>query len=87
MPVQAQRGGGSMSIAHSQPDTIWWCVVSKMLRPLYSRERSRYTLCRTSLDGTENLAPIGIRSTDRPARSEPLYSLRCSGRPGSRQGS
>ena len=25
--------------------------------------------------GTENIAPIGIRSTDRPARSESLYRL------------
>jgi hypothetical protein len=25
--------------------------------------------------GAENLAPIGIRSPDRPARSEPLYRL------------
>ena len=27
--------------------------------------------------GAENLAPTGIRSTDRPARSESLYRLSC----------
>ena len=30
--------------------------------------------------GTENLAPTGIRSPDRPARSESLYRLRYPGR-------
>ena len=29
--------------------------------------------------GAENLAPIGIRSPDRPARSTSLYRLRCRG--------
>jgi hypothetical protein len=28
------------------------------------------------LDGTEKLAPIGIRSPDRPARTKSLYRLR-----------
>jgi len=31
--------------------------------------------------GAENLAPTGIRSTDRPARSESLYRLSYPGRP------
>ena len=30
---------------------------------------------RADLDGCENLAPTGIRSPDRPARSESLYRL------------
>ena len=30
---------------------------------------------RAGLDGAENLAPTGIRSTDRPARGESLYRL------------
>jgi len=30
---------------------------------------------RSVLDGTENLASIGIRSPDHPARSESLYRL------------
>ena len=30
---------------------------------------------RTGLDSAENLAPTGIRSPDRPARSESLYRL------------
>jgi hypothetical protein len=31
--------------------------------------------------GSENLAPTGVRSTDRPARSESLYRLRYPGLP------
>jgi hypothetical protein len=57
-------------------------VVSDIPRPLYPRERSD-THCiegwvghRAGLDGAENLAPTGIRSTDRPARSKSLYRLR-----------
>ena len=30
---------------------------------------------RAGLEGAENLAPTGIRSPDRPARSESLYRL------------
>ena len=43
--------------------------------------RSRYPFCRrlvgprVGLDGRENLASTGIRSMDRPARSESLYRL------------
>ena len=53
--------------------------------PLFTRERPG-TKCTggwvglgTGLDGTENLAPIGIRYPDRPARSESLYRLRYPG--------
>jgi hypothetical protein len=31
----------------------------------------------TGLEVAENLAVTGIRSSNRPARSEPLYRLRC----------
>jgi hypothetical protein len=34
---------------------------------------------RASLDGAKNLAPTGIRSQDRPARSKSLYRLRYPG--------
>jgi hypothetical protein len=34
---------------------------------------------RAGLDGSENLAPTGIRSPDLPARSESLYRLSCIG--------
>jgi hypothetical protein len=34
---------------------------------------------RAGLDATENLTPTGIRSPDRPARSESLYRLRYPG--------
>ena len=56
-------------------------VVSITPRPLYPRERPG-THCiggwvgsRTVGTGEEYLAPTGIRSLDRPARSESLYRL------------
>jgi hypothetical protein len=56
-----------------------------MSRPLYPRERSG-THCLGGWvapgpvwTGAENLTPTGIRSSDRPARSESLYRLRYPG--------
>jgi hypothetical protein len=56
-------------------------VVNATFRPLYPRENPG-TDCigswvghRADLDSAENLAHIGIRSPDRPARSESLYRL------------
>jgi hypothetical protein len=56
-------------------------VVKATLRPLYTRERPG-THCiggwvgrRAGLEGAENLSHTGIRSPDRPARSESLYRL------------
>jgi hypothetical protein len=58
-------------------------VVSTMIRPLYPREKTRYPLYRRLVGpqgpvwtSAENLANTGIRSPDRPARSESLYLLR-----------
>jgi hypothetical protein len=54
-------------------------MVNATPRPLYRRERPG-THCignwvgpRAGRTGVENLAPTGIRSPDRPARSESLY--------------
>jgi hypothetical protein len=59
----------------------WRWVVNAMPRPLYTRERP-CTHCigvgwgpGPVWTGAKNLAPIGIRSLDRPARSESLYRL------------
>jgi len=54
-------------------------VVNATPRPLYPRERP-ITHCiggwvglRAGLAGAEKLSPTGIRSPDRPARSESVY--------------
>jgi hypothetical protein len=57
-------------------------VVSTTPRPFYPPEKIRYPLC-WSLGGLQNrsgcvrkfLPPSGIRSPDRPARSQSLYRL------------
>ena len=60
-------------------------VVSATPRPLHRREKPG-THCiggwvgpRAGLDDAENLAPTGILSPDRPARSESLYRLSAPG--------
>jgi hypothetical protein len=60
------------------------CVVNATLRPLYPRETPG-THCiggwmglRAGLDVCRKSRPTGIRSPDRPARSESLYRLRYS---------
>jgi len=54
-------------------------------RPLYTRERTVINCTgdwegfQKDLDGTKNLAHIGIRSPDRPARTKTLYQRRYPG--------
>jgi hypothetical protein len=55
-------------------------VVKATLRPLYRRERDPVPIAQQAgwapgpvWTGAENLAPTGIRSPDRPARSQSLY--------------
>jgi hypothetical protein len=57
-------------------------------RPLYPRERDPVPILQKAWwapgpvwTAAENLAPTGIRSPDRPARSESLYRLRYPGPP------
>jgi len=57
-------------------------VVNAMPRPLYPLERDPVPIVweaewapGTVWTGAENLPPSGIRSPDRPARSESLYRL------------
>jgi hypothetical protein len=57
-------------------------VASPTPRPLYPRERDPVPIVREAgwapgpvWTAAENLAPTGIRSPDRPARSESLYRL------------
>ena len=46
LPEQTQKGGGSRVPSHSQPDTWWRWVLSKMLRSLYFPGRTLYPLNR-----------------------------------------
>jgi hypothetical protein len=59
---------------------VW--VVNATTRPLYPRERDPVPIVLEAVwapgpvwTGAENLAPTGIRSSDRPARSESQYRL------------
>jgi hypothetical protein len=61
-------------------------VASPTPRPLYPRERDPVPIVQEAgwapgsvWTAAENLAPTGIRSPDRPARSESLYRLRYPG--------
>jgi hypothetical protein len=63
----------------------WWWVISATPWPLYSRERpithstGGWMGPRADLDGSVKFRPTGIRSPDRPTRSELLHRLRYSG--------
>ena len=67
MPLQEQRTCGGVTQPIPEPGTRRW-VESTMLRPLYPQEVDA-TDCTVgwvglvaNLEGTENLAPIGVRS-------------------------
>ena len=70
MPMQAKRNGGGIAPTHSKPGTGRRWVVSTTPRPLYPLEKSG-TSCTwgcvdlgAGLDGTKNIAPTGIRSSE-----------------------
>ena len=61
-------------------------MVNSPPQPLYPRVRDLVPIVRVAgwapvpvWSGAEDLAPTGIRSADRPARSESLYQLSYSG--------
>jgi hypothetical protein len=63
----------------SAVDGVW--VVSATLRPPYPQERGPVPILQETgwapapvWTGAGNLTPTGIRTADRPARSESLYS-------------
>jgi hypothetical protein len=78
---QGPRGGRSIALLILNLGTRTGWVVSVTPRPLYPREIPG-THCtggwvgpRAGLDVCEKLAPTGIRSPDRPTRSQSLYRL------------
>ena len=72
--MKAQTGRRGIALPFFNLGTRCGWVVSVTPRPLYRRERDpvRLSVIWTS---AENLVPTGIRSPDRPARSESLYRL------------
>ena len=74
MPGQAHRGVGGIASTHSESDTRR-LVVSSTLRLAYPQEKpgshrtGSWLGPRPGLDGTQNLAPTGIQTPARPARS------------------
>jgi len=87
MPLQAQRGGGGIVPAYSQPSTRRRWVVSTILQTHYfwlkpgSHCTGGWMGLGATLDGTENLAATGFQSTDHPACSKMLYQLHYPGCP------
>jgi hypothetical protein len=79
--IRWQRGRRKCDSTNSQPGIRKIFVVSSTFRPLRPRERAgnhctgECVGLGTSLNVTENLSFTGIRSTDRPARSETLHRL------------
>jgi hypothetical protein len=84
--MKAQRE--STGIAHSffNFGTRWGWVVNATPRSLYPRKTAPVLIVQEAgwapgpvWTGAENLAPTGIQSPDRPARSELVYRLSCRG--------
>ena len=82
-PVQATkalRAGRGITLLNLRPrHWIWGWVVSTTPRPLYPRRKTRYRKLGGPQDRSGRVRkispPTGIRSRDRPARSESLYRL------------
>jgi hypothetical protein len=84
-PRRAQRGSRGIALLILDLGARRGWVVSTTSRPLYPRERP-VTHCtgglvglRAGLDVCEKSRPTGIRSPDRPARSQSLYRLELPG--------
>jgi hypothetical protein len=85
------EGGRGMALLFHDLGTRWGWMVSVTPRPPLPPGKTRYPLYRR-LGGRqgrsgrvcENLAPIGIRSTERPAHCKSLYRLSYPGTPLSR---
>jgi hypothetical protein len=78
--MKAQRGGGVIAPAHSQPrrrkGRLFPASYSHWKETIHTVERAGWAL-EAGLDGQGKFRPIGIRCPDRPARSEfrpPFYT-------------
>jgi hypothetical protein len=83
--TKAQRVSIFIALLFLEPRFYMWWVVKATPQPLYPRERpcthyiGGWVGPRAGLDACGNLASTGIRSPERPARSESLYRLDCPG--------
>jgi hypothetical protein len=83
--MKAHRGSRGIVLLFFNLGARWRWVVNAMPRPLYHQERHPVPIVQEAgwgpgpvCTGAKNLAPTGIWSRDRPARSESLYRLRYS---------
>ena len=63
MPMQAERGGGSIAPSHSQAASRRRWMVGTTLRPLYPQERpgtGGWAGLGARLEGMGNLTPLGF---------------------------
>ena len=87
MPMQPQRGGGGIDPTHSQPRRQKGCGWSAPSSGRFTPGKHPAPIVQEAgwasgpaWTGTENLAPTGSRSPERPARSESLHRLSYAGR-------
>ena len=77
----AHRGSRGITLPFHDHDTRSWWGASVTPRPLFTPGKDPVPVQEAgwapglAWAGAENLAPTGIRSPDRPARSESLYRL------------
>ena len=81
-----QRQIASTALLFFKLSARWGWVVNATPWPRYPRERDQVPIVQEAgwapepaMAGVENFAPTGIRSPDRPTRSESLYRLRYPG--------
>jgi hypothetical protein len=79
----ARRGGRGITLLFHDHGTIRGWGVSVTPRPLFTPGKDLVPIVKKAAwapgpvwTGAENLAPTGIRTPDRPARSQQLYRLR-----------
>ena len=73
--MMAQTGRRGIALPFLNLGARWGWVINATPPPLYHRERDLVRL-RVVWTRAKNLVPTGIRSPDRPARSESLYRQR-----------
>ena len=81
--LTAHRGSRGIALTFHDHGTRGLCGVSVTPRPLFTPGKDSVPIVQEAgwalgpvWTGAENLAPTGIRSPDRPARSQSLYQLR-----------
>ena len=80
--MKAQRVSGGKLYSFFNLSAIWNLVINVRPRSFYPRERDQTSIVleasRPVCTGVESFAATGIRSPNRPVRTESLYRLRYS---------